>query len=97
MREILCQGHADVPRRALRLNMQGAWAVNRRPDMRTRGATGTPGASLAAGAEQPAGRLASTGREAGTLFASVTEMRWLPPTAANTAKALVTIPPDSTE
>ena len=38
--------------------------MNRRPDMRTRGATGTPGASLAAGAEQPAGRLASTGREA---------------------------------
>ena len=97
MREILCQGHADVPRRALRLNMQGAWAVNTRPDMRTRGATGTPGASLAAGAEQPAGRLASTGREAGTLFASVTDVRWLPPTAANTAKALVTIPPDSTE
>ena len=57
--------------------------MNRRPDMRTRGATGTPGASLAAGAEQPAGRLASTGREAGTLFASVTDVRWLPPTAAN--------------
>jgi RNA polymerase sigma-70 factor (ECF subfamily) len=64
MREILCQGHADVPRRALWLNMQGAWAVNRRPDMRTRGATGTLGTSLAAGAEQSAGRLASTGREA---------------------------------
>ena len=28
----------------------------------------------------------------GTLFASVTDVRWLPPTAANTAKALVTIP-----
>jgi len=83
MREILCQGHADVPRRALRLNMQGAWARLAR--------------AWRAGAEQPAGRLASTGREAGTLFASVTDVRWLPPTAANTAKALVTIPPDSTE
>jgi hypothetical protein len=28
----------------------------------------------------------------GTLFASATDVRWLPPTAANTAKALVTIP-----
>jgi RNA polymerase sigma-70 factor, ECF subfamily len=38
--------------------------VKRHPDMRRQGARGTPGASLAAGAEQPAGRLASTGREA---------------------------------
>ena len=38
--------------------------MKRQPDMRRRGARGTPGASLAAGAEQPAGRLASTGREA---------------------------------
>ena len=45
--------------------MRGAWAVkSRQPDMRRRGARGTPGASLAAGAEQPAGRLASNGREA---------------------------------
>lgn len=28
----------------------------------------------------------------GTLFSSVTDVRWLPPTPANTAKALVTIP-----
>ena len=28
-----------------------------------------------------------------TRFASVTNVRWLPPTAANRAKALVTIPP----
>jgi RNA polymerase sigma-70 factor, ECF subfamily len=38
--------------------------VKRQPDMRRLGASGMPGASLAAGAEQPAGRLASTGREA---------------------------------
>jgi RNA polymerase sigma-70 factor, ECF subfamily len=38
--------------------------VNRQPDMRSRAARGTPGASLAATAEPPAGRLASTGRDA---------------------------------
>lgn len=32
------------------------------------------------------------GGSASTLFASVTDVQWLPPTAANTAKALVTIP-----
>jgi RNA polymerase sigma-70 factor (ECF subfamily) len=39
--------------------------------MRSRAARGTPGASLAAGAEQPEGRFASTGREAaGELFSA---------------------------
>jgi RNA polymerase sigma-70 factor (ECF subfamily) len=39
--------------------------VNRRqPDTRNAGATGTPGASLAAAAEQRAGAVASTGRDA---------------------------------
>jgi RNA polymerase sigma-70 factor, ECF subfamily len=61
--------HPDVPRRAPRLTMRGAWAVKRQPDMRRPGARGMPGASLAAGAEQPDGRFASTGREAaGELF-----------------------------
>jgi RNA polymerase sigma-70 factor (ECF subfamily) len=64
MQEILREDHADVTRRALRLNMQGAWAVNRQPDMRRPDANGTPGASQAAGADQPAGRHASTGRDA---------------------------------
>jgi len=69
IREILCEDHADVPGRALRLNMQGAWAVNRHPDMHGPGARGTPGVSLTAGAQQPAGRLASNGCEAaGELF-----------------------------
>jgi len=44
--------------------MRGGWAVKRRqPDKRTGGATGTPGASPPAAAAQPAGRLASTGRD----------------------------------
>jgi RNA polymerase sigma-70 factor (ECF subfamily) len=43
--------------------------VNRQPDMRRRGGRSTPGASLAADADQPAGRLASAGRDAaGELF-----------------------------
>ena len=43
--------------------------MNRQPDMRRPGARGTPGASLTAGADQPAGRLVGTGRDAaGELF-----------------------------
>ena len=38
--------------------------MKRQPDMRSAGARGTPGASLAAGADQPAGRLTATGRDA---------------------------------
>src|SRR5215471_21866627 len=50
--------------------MREAWAMKSlQPGMRRRDATGTPGASLAAAAERPAGMLESAGREAaGELF-----------------------------